>query len=375
MQKKPRLAAIEYIRGISMLGVIGIHTGAFYISNNPAANIHLLAIFEIISRFSVPIFFFISAFGIFYNMTSTFSYGEFLRRRFRAILIPYIAWSVLYMWKNDVLFAGDLSAILQKFLFGTAEMQLYFLVILIWFYLLMPLWIFLVRRITPKGLLLLLAVQIIFNMLSCGSSMYLYTYNLPQDSLAAILLTNRLNYWVMHYMFIFVLGGYLAAHSDEFRRFMTDKPHIATAGFFVTMAMLLGYYYKCIYMDGLTALGAIYTAHQLCPAGVLYTVGASVFFFTLFTVCQFPPTIENLLHLLGKHSYFAYLAHPLMLSVAQNIITKTGIVTSSSIIIVVYFAVVTLSIVAAIATRHIGERYPVINFLTIGISTPSQQKR
>ena len=57
---KPRLPAIEYIRGISMMGVIGIHVGSQYIGN-PSANAHLTALFEIFTRFSVPIFFFISA--------------------------------------------------------------------------------------------------------------------------------------------------------------------------------------------------------------------------------------------------------------------------------------------------------------------------
>ena len=58
--KKQRLSAIEYIRGISMLGVIGIHVGSQYLMN-PAANIHLVAVFETVTRFAVPIFFFISA--------------------------------------------------------------------------------------------------------------------------------------------------------------------------------------------------------------------------------------------------------------------------------------------------------------------------
>jgi surface polysaccharide O-acyltransferase-like enzyme len=61
-----RIAAIEHIRGLAMLGVIGIHTGAWSLSN-PAVNIHLFALFEIVSRFSVPIFFFITAFGLFYQ--------------------------------------------------------------------------------------------------------------------------------------------------------------------------------------------------------------------------------------------------------------------------------------------------------------------
>ena len=73
--KKPRLEAIEFIRGISMLGVIGIHIGSAYLGQHltPEApgNAHLVALLEIFTRFSVPIFFFISAFGLFYNMDMT----------------------------------------------------------------------------------------------------------------------------------------------------------------------------------------------------------------------------------------------------------------------------------------------------------------
>lgn len=55
--RKPRLAAIEYIRGISMMGVIGIHVGSQYLGN-PSANINLTALFEVATRFSVSHFLF-----------------------------------------------------------------------------------------------------------------------------------------------------------------------------------------------------------------------------------------------------------------------------------------------------------------------------
>ena len=58
--KKERVPAIEYMRGISMLGVVGIHVGSQYLMNNPTPNLQLLALYEIVTRFSVPIFFFIS---------------------------------------------------------------------------------------------------------------------------------------------------------------------------------------------------------------------------------------------------------------------------------------------------------------------------
>ena len=95
---KQHLAAIEYIRGISMLGVIGIHVGSQYL-RNPVSNAHLTALFEIATRFSVPIFFFISAFGIFYHidLDKPFNYCQFLQKRSRAVVLPYLIWSLFYL--------------------------------------------------------------------------------------------------------------------------------------------------------------------------------------------------------------------------------------------------------------------------------------
>lgn len=85
-----------------MLGVIGIHVGSFALSN-PQANTQLIGLLEILSRFTVPAFFFLSAFGLFYHTSSfeAFSYKDFLWRRSRVVLFPYVAWSLLY-----ILYAG-----------------------------------------------------------------------------------------------------------------------------------------------------------------------------------------------------------------------------------------------------------------------------
>ena len=87
--KKERVPAIEYMRGISMLGVVGIHVGSQYLMNNPTPNLQLLALYEIVTRFSVPIFFFISAFGLFYNLDlqEKFNYKNFMKRRFKTVFI------------------------------------------------------------------------------------------------------------------------------------------------------------------------------------------------------------------------------------------------------------------------------------------------
>ena len=69
--RKPAIPAITYMRGLCMLGVIGIHVGSYALAN-PAINIHLLGLLEIVSRFTVPAFFFLSAFGLFHQWRMNF---------------------------------------------------------------------------------------------------------------------------------------------------------------------------------------------------------------------------------------------------------------------------------------------------------------
>lgn len=370
-KRKPRLAAIEYIRGISMMGVIGIHVGSQYLSN-PAANPHLIALFEIFTRFSVPIFFFISAFGLFYNLDihAPFDARHFYVRRIKTVLIPYLVWSVFYILHDSLLYGTGLPSpfyFCGLLFFGSAKYQLYFLVILLWFYLLMPLWIALVRRLTLRGLGVLLVLQVLFDYWSSFSVPFnLYVYGLPDDSLLKPLLMYRLNYWVLHYLFVFLLGGWLAVHIDAFHRFMQERRTAITVLFYLSMASLLGYYYALL-AQGQTPLDGINTAHQLCPAGIFYTLMASLFFFTIFTYQRYPSVLNPALHLLGKHSYFAYLVHPLFITYLARFLEHRGIIMTGGLAIAFYCAVLLLSLAAAALCRRLGSALPLLNEATIGV--------
>ena len=351
-----------------MLGVIGIHVGSQYLLN-PSANIHLVALFETATRFAVPIFFFISAFGLFYNLDTSkpFDYQAFLRRRFKAVLIPYIFWSALYIL-HDILYYNfglpPLGYLLKLLFFGSAKYHLYFLVILLWFYLLMPLWIAVVRSAAPSELLLLLAVQTAFDYLSSYSSaLSALTYSLPEDSLLRWLLEYRLNYLVLHYVFIFVLGGYLAVHSKEFLEFIRRRRPAITLAFLLSLAALLCHYYFVILVRHLPAEAAVNTAHQLSPIGIVYTVTASVFFFSLFT---FTLTDSPLLRLLGRHSYFVYLFHPFVILYLHSLLDRLNLLLTAPNAIVFYFLTAAVSLIAAVLVRKLGKKYPPLNQLTIG---------
>ncbi len=381
--KKTRLVAIEYIRGISMMGVIGIHVGSQY-WENPSANIHLMALFEAVTRFSVPIFFFISAFGLFYNLNlnAPFDYISFMKRRFRTVLIPYLVWSMLYFIPDSFIYhtgIPQVSQFLHMLFFGLAKYHLYFLVIMLWFYMLMPLWIWMVRHGNWKNMSALLIFQVAFDYFSSFNVPFnVYIYDLPDDSLLKPLLMLRLNYWVLHYIFIFILGGILATHIDKFKDFMQKRKLQITSFFCLSLAGMIGYYYYVIYSSGYASasvavkqdivLAAINTAHQLCPAGIFYTIGSSIFFFMIFTYVEYPNWLRQIFSLLGKHSYFVYLAHPFAITLLTYLLHRSEYILTAPLAILFYLGCLGITLGVAVFCRKVGTVFPILNLLTVGVS-------
>ena len=370
--KHGRVSAVEAIRGISMMGVIGIHIGAEYLAN-PSPNIHLVALFDIGTRFAVPIFFFISAFGLFYGQSPSapFSYRDFLVRRGRAVMIPYLVWSLFYLIHDAYTYGvgfPPLTALPGILFFGNAKYQLYFMVILIWFYLLMPLWRVLLARMTLPLLAGILALQIAVDYWSSFNTAFnLYVYGLPEGTLLRALLFYRLNYWVIHYVFIFLLGGYIALHFDAFRAWMERNTMRLYALGIVSLAALLAWYYKLLLANGYTPLEGIYTAHQLSPLGIFYTIGATLALFAFFTRLGTENALGRAFQLLGKHSYFIYLAHPVAITYLLMAIHGSGHVLTAPLALAMYAATLLLTLLSAIVVRRIGEKVPILNALTIGL--------
>ena len=93
-----RNKTIDKLRGICMLGVLGIHTGSLVLMS-VSPNQHLYMLFEILSRYSVPAFFFVSGYGLFchYKPGTEINYRQFIKKRFQSSGIPYLSWSLFYM--------------------------------------------------------------------------------------------------------------------------------------------------------------------------------------------------------------------------------------------------------------------------------------
>ena len=136
---------IDDLRGICMLGVIGIHVGSFVLEA-PYPNSFLYMLLEILSRYSVPAFFFISGYGLFcqYRPETTIAYLPFLKKRLQSVGLPYVIWSLFYLLYFSAVMPGCINwqpaNILFLLFYGLACYHLYFMVILLWFYFTFPLW-------------------------------------------------------------------------------------------------------------------------------------------------------------------------------------------------------------------------------------------
>jgi len=341
--QKMHIYELDYLRAVAMLGVLGIHTGAFAIGS-PQVNIHLFLIFDILTRFSVPIFFFISAFGLFLNRNQKpFNYRDFLKRRINVVLIPYTVWSLIYLLHLSlsegnpaVLTFRNISTAL---FYGLGSYHLYFLVILLWFYLLMPLWQSWLRIIVRQPLAWLTILYI----LQTGFNYYSVTMlnTATGSDWLDTALKYRLNYWVFHYLFIFLLGAVCAEFYESFTDLLTRYRHVIVITGIISLASMAAYYYHLIYDLQYTCEMTSSTLHQLHPLGIFYTFAMTLLLFFLFRQYIAPrheSALAVALQNLGANSYVIYLVHPLVMQYLAKLIDTNQYERSIPVILAFYGA-------------------------------------
>ena len=199
------------------------------------------------------------------------------------------------------------------------------------------------------------------------SSFLMNPYGIQNEIVKAIFMY-RLNYWVIHYVFIFLLGGYVSVHYDEFKIFMRDNLNKLRAFGFISLIGLLAYYYYCIYYNGYSPEGEIFFVFFF-----FFVVFFFFFFFCLYLFAEFQYGFlakigTNLFSLLGRHSYFVYLAHPVAITYLALFMAKFNIVMTAVNSMIFYVLVVLFTLIVAVIFRKLGNtKYPKLNELTIGV--------
>ncbi|WP_304111061.1 acyltransferase [Phascolarctobacterium succinatutens] len=376
-----RNTIIDNLRGICMLGVIGIHIGSLALAPN---NFTLYLLLEILSRYSVPSFFFISGYGLACTdkgllSGSRLNYIDFMKKRLRGAGLPYISWSLFYMlyfWL--ILPPGFVSwnplHVAYVLFFGLGCYHLYFMVILLWFYASYPLWRRLLRIIIhqsiPFMLVLLFIFQLAFNWWTTHPGLNTAGWSV----LAKNFFDYRLNYLPLHYLLIFMSGGLAACYWEKFIALLRRYSAMVCIIFAASVAWDVQSCYEAVTVKGYTLIDLANTYHQLSPQGLCYTVGSLIFFCLVLDWLERKAQSEGSLakpfykavSILSAYSMLIYFVHPLLLDWLSSAYNHFGIIMTVKKVALSYVLLVLGSLALSILLTKAFEKCSTAKLLFTG---------
>lgn len=376
-----RNTIIDNLRGICMLGVIGIHIGSLALAPN---NFTLYLLLEILSRYSVPSFFFISGYGLACTdkgllSGSRLNYIDFMKKRLRGAGLPYLSWSLFYMlyfWL--ILPPGFVSwnplHVAYVLFFGLGCYHLYFMVILLWFYASYPLWRQLLRIIIHKSIPFMLVLLFIFQLAFNWWTTHPGLNTAGWSVIAKNFFDYRLNYLPLHYLLIFMSGGLAACYWEKFIALLRRYSAMVCIIFAASMAWDVQSCYEAVTVKGYTLIDLANTYHQLSPQGLCYTVGSLLFFCLALDWLERKAQSEGSLakpfykaiSILSAYSMLIYFVHPLLLDWLSSAYNHFGIIMTVKKVALSYVLLVLGSLALSILLTKAFEKCSMAKLLFTG---------
>lgn len=306
-----RLREFDFIRAAAALSVIAIHITGIYVYSSRAAYAWNQAM-----RYAVPLFIVLSGLLLAYSdkHKQKTSYREFIVKRFNRIAIPYLAWSIIYMLFNLRGKYGEVLSDLPQFLktlgrniiYGTSELHLYFVIIIIQMYLLYPLLSKLLTRWKGTTLAATFCITFYFQ-----SGVYLSCINVARI-LPELAIPHYESF--LTWIFYFVFGMYAAGKIEEWKNRLLSAKKIPGLVWIASFALL--------YTDSVLTKT---NAESIKPTVMLYCMASFFFFYTAaLALKDTKSTWGTALDWLSKQSFMIYLSHILVQNILWALAGKLG---------------------------------------------------
>lgn len=299
---------LSILNVIFCLLVIFIHTVSHLIStvdiNTDIYNIAFLP--WRLSSFVVQGFVMLSGIKLFLRKNDDFNYLQFLKSRLKHIIIPYIMWFIIYyvFFMATLSYPLDLKNIALNFFAGSLVYHLYFVVIIVQFYLLMPLWRFVVYRfswklIIPCSILITLLLEHV-NFLFPAVNYIYYDRTF----------TTYLMYWI--------IGCYIGKEYDSFKEFTKQNFKVITTVF--CFSLLANASLSLLGFKGLQYTPKLGVVHAI------YSVCVVIFLFSLAVKLLSKNNMNcSIISKIDSSSYQIYLSHCLVIYIIDALLSLIGI--------------------------------------------------
>src|SRR5205085_1907971 len=238
-QTRPYIYELDPLRAVTALTVIAVHLLSGTVGlNHTQTGLQVQNGLITSVHFTREVFMFITALALAYVYYARhFEASRFWAKRSIGVLLPYCIWSIAYSWANASQHSPGAFAKLALFniLTGNASYQLYYILLAIEFYLVLPLFLLILKHIQKHPwwtLGISFALQVLL--------MYLDYHYIQQGSLASSgvwqIVAAYQDRFLLTYQFFFVLGGLAALYLKQARAFVLRHGKWIVVGFVLALA-------------------------------------------------------------------------------------------------------------------------------------------
>src|SRR5579884_2247682 len=308
------------MRAVTAFSVVAVHVLSFTIYlNHSDIGVQIQNALVVALHFTREVFIFVTAFALVYiYYGKPFALKQFWTKRSVGTLLPYCIWSVAYVWINA---PGQSPGTFARtavvdILTGNASYQLYYILLTLQFYIILPLFMLFLKHVAQhpwKVLAVSFVIEVVL--------LYADYHWLQQGTLASSgfwqVFAQYQNRFVLIYQFYFVLGGLTALYFQQVRWYLLRYGWIVACGLLAAIAALWLHFVLQIrvYREPIG-----YATSVLQPVMVFYSL--AVILFTFWLACRWAyhkvqnghPRCYRIWHMLSDASFGVYLVHALILT-------------------------------------------------------------
>jgi surface polysaccharide O-acyltransferase-like enzyme len=318
--QRSHLFEVDLLRAITALAVVGVHVTAFTVGlNRSQGGVQAQQAVVALLHFTRENFLSITALVLVYRYAhGPFSARAFWRKRGLGVLLPYVLWSLLYSWLNrpreSLLHWCGLA--LRDMLTGSASFQLYFILLTLQLYLVLPVLLRFLDRLNRHPWRLLVGSFVLEVVLLFVDFSMIQSGPFARTRVAEIISGYQGRYLPLYQLYV-VLGAVAALFIEQVRAFVLRHGRwmivIAVCG----VAIYLGHYFYAVRVEQ-QSVDLETSVFQ--PTMAFYAPAISLFLYWMSAVWavrhkpEHAPSGFRFVSLLSEASFGIYLVHPLFLS-------------------------------------------------------------
>lgn len=322
---KKRKSEISYMNIFFCMGVILIHVLSDAVTELPRDSVPYMYIYNIwrMLTCAVPGFIFLS--GLKLSLKPITDYKKFYLRRVTSVLIPYLVWVPVYYyfsWKWHYYPEIGVRDFFVRLADGTSTAHFYFIIVILQFYIMMPLWQLITRKLPALPVLAVCAVI-------TGWSQAWLPVIVENHGLTLPLTNDRL---FINYLLAWSCGCYCGAYYERVSAAVKKLRYLIYV-IFIALAVA-----DLTFVHYVNTTGEIYL--QLYYVNSAYAIAAIFAVMAVMIRLSEGHSMGGFAALVDKSSYYIYLVHLLVLmfmrEVVKNHFADMGVLHKTA----VYFAAV-----------------------------------